>query len=86
MTAPQKYILIISLLVIIASFTAWAYTGFEIFSKQQVPIRHFDEILGTTTIVWEDATIIGLDIAGTVALVAAVIGGISLYLFRHRKK
>lgn len=71
-------------LIVATSFVLWAATGFNIYTKQQIPIEEVDDLLGVKVIVWKDVFMVGLDIAGTVALAALVIGAIVYVALRTR--
>lgn len=84
MNSKQKMVLIGAGIVVVIVLALWIGTGAEVFTKQQVPVEHVDAMFGTTTIVWKDVFVFGLDIAAIAAAVALVVGGMFLYAVRTR--
>ena len=80
----QKTTLIATLVVLAASAAVWAYSGFSLFTRQQIPVQIYDELLGTSYTEWKDAMIVGLDIVGPVALAVLATGLLLIRLFRTK--
>ena len=80
----QKTTLIATLLVFAAAVAVWANGGFSLFTRQQVPVQVYDELLGTSYTEWKDAMIVGLDIVGPVVLAALTAGLLLIRFFRTK--
>jgi hypothetical protein len=86
MNKNQKFILIVSLLLIAAILIYWQLQGGEILSKTQVQVEKVDELFNTTYKEWQDKFVLGLDYAGAASALIALISGILIFLFRTKKQ
>lgn len=86
MNKKQKTTLIIAIILIAAIFIYWQTQGGEIFTKTQVQVEKTDELFDTTYMEWEDRFVLGLDYAGTISGIIAVISGIIIYVTRNKRK
>jgi hypothetical protein len=86
MNKKQKYISIITAILIAVTAGLWIGTGAHIFTKQQIAVEQKDELLGTSYIVWEDVTMVGLDIALPAAIGLLLAGAIGVYFSRTKRK
>ena len=71
--------------VLAASAAVWIATGAHIFTKQQIPVQRYDELLGSTYTEWQDVFTVGLDIAVPIALGTLVLASLLAWLFRTKK-
>jgi len=85
MNNKQKFILIITVSIILISVIIWQIYGGELFTKTQVLIEKKDELFGWTEKVWEDKFIWGLDLSAGISGVTVLIGGILFFIFRNKK-
>ena len=81
----QKRIVLISSLIIIASFLVWFFYGAEIFTKTQVLVEITDELFGTTYKEWHDKFIWGLDLTLVVTGATVLLGSLITFLKRDKK-
>ncbi len=84
MNTRQKVSLWSGILLAAASLALWGATGFSLFTRQQIPVRQTDDLLGTTYIVWKDVFMVGLDLALPIAVAALVLGAGIAYLLRTK--
>ncbi|MDQ7818776.1 MAG: hypothetical protein RDU14_17245 [Melioribacteraceae bacterium] len=86
MNKKQKSVLIISLIMIAASFIIWLAFGSEIFTKTQVLVETKDELFGWTEKKWENKFIWGLDLTLVVSGTVFLTGSLLMFLMRNKKK
>ena len=82
----QKVILASTLSIIVVSLVLWLAYGVEIFTKFEVLVDVKDELFDTTYKEWRDKFIWGLDLSLVLSGAAALIGLVSVYLFRTKLK
>jgi hypothetical protein len=80
----QQYTLVAAAALLLGDLALWGATGFNLLTRQQVPVAMTDELLGTSYIVWRNVFIVGLDIAGPAAAGIAALGALLLRVFRPR--
>lgn len=85
MNKKQKVILVISIIIISASFIVWLSYGTEIFTKTQVLIESKDELFGWTEKKWVDQFIWGLDLTLSISGIMILTGGLLMYLMRNKR-
>ena len=86
MNKKQKSVLIISLIIIAASFIIWLAFGSEIFTKTQVLIETKDELFGWTEKKWEDKFIWGLDLTLIISGIIVLVSGLSMFLLKNKNR
>lgn len=82
----QKIISYVTAGFVLASISTWAATGFQLLTKTKIPVRVEDELFGTSSIEWKQTFILGLDIAGSTAVIALMLGVLFIYLTRTKTK
>ncbi|MGK9475631.1 LPXTG cell wall anchor domain-containing protein [Melioribacter sp. OK-6-Me] len=85
MNKKQKYLTIISSILILITFGIWLYHGGEIFTKTEVLVETKDELFGWTESKWVDKFVWGLDLSLAISGII-VISTALLYFFFRRKK
>ncbi|UCH65240.1 MAG: hypothetical protein JSW63_11650 [Ignavibacterium sp.] len=85
MNKKQKIVLIIGAFLIISALVVWVAQGGHIFTKTQILIERQDELFGTTYKEWEDKLVVGLDYAGGISAIVALLTGILIFTFRNKK-
>lgn len=86
MNKKQKVILVVSIIIIFASFIVWLSYGSEVFTKTQVLIESKDELFGWTEKKWVDQFIWGLDLTLSITGIMILTGGLLVFLMRSKKK
>lgn len=89
MNKIQKTVLLIGIILILIVLTYWFFQGGEIFTKTQVLVdktTELDRMLGVENKQYEDKFILGLDYAGAISAVIALITGVLIYLFKNKRK
>ena len=85
MTEKQKKTLIIGAAIIVIAFIVWGLYGGEIFTKNQVLVEKYDEILDTTYKEWKDKFIWGLDLTLAISGATALVSAVLFFLFGRKK-
>ena len=80
----QKITLAIALFLLAVDIALWGATGWNLLTRQQIPVQQVDELLGTTYVEWQSVFIVGLDIAGPAALAVLLLAAILLVVFKPR--
>ena len=85
MNKKQKIVLVVGAVLIFSALILWLAHGGDIFTKTQVLVEVPDELFGNTYMEWKDNLVIGLDLAGGISAMVAVISGVLFFLFRTKK-
>lgn len=84
MNKYQKVSTYTSIIIVILSFLAWAFSGFEIFTKTSRIVEKKDELFDTTYKVVENYFIWGLDLTLLISGISLLISGILYFIFRKK--
>ena len=86
MNKKQKTVLVVGAVLIFSALILWLAHGGDIFTKTQVLVEIPDELFGNTYNEWKDNLVIGLDLAGGISAIVAVITGVLFFFFRTKKR
>lgn len=82
----QKRTVLVSILLIIIALIIWQIFGGEIFTKTEVLIKKYDELLGTSYKEWQEKFILGLDYTLAIIAVIVFVGSTVFYLQKSKNK
>jgi len=85
MNKKQKYVLIITSIIVLLMIVIWISSGSEIFTKTQVLVEKKDELFGWTEKHWVNKFVIGLDLTVTIDFVAIIAASFLLFIFGRKK-
>lgn len=89
MNKNQKRVLLIGIILILVVLAYWYSQGGEIFTKTQVLVdktTELDRMLGVENKQYEDKFVLGLDYAGAISAIIAVITGVLIFIFKNKRK
>ncbi len=89
MNNKQKLVLISGIILIVAVLGYWYSQGAELFTKNQVLVdmtTDLDRMLGIENKQYVDKFVLGLDYAGVISLVIAILTGVLFFLFKNKRK